>query len=484
MSGAHGSGGATAALDIDSLVDGQTFGRFNLLLLLWSFLAMLADGYDISALASAAPELARTWHLPAKAFGPAFSASLFGVLFGAPLLGSVGDRFGRRVAIVGGCLIYGLGTLATVAAANLDQIIVLRFVTGIGIGGLMPNTIALNSELAPKRLRATLIVLMFTGITTGSGLPGYIQAWLIPRYGWPIMFWIGGLAPLAVAACLLKQLPESVKYLAPRPRRRSELLATLRRMRPELVIADTTVIGAPATPGGAGLGQLFSGGLTWITPLLWGCFASALMANFFLTSWLPLVLVGSGLSTQQSGITTSFYHYGSTLGGLLVSLVLGRFGFSAVALLFLLAIPAIAAIGGAHSQLLLAAAVATAGFSTLGAQFGNNAASGLLYPTAALRCRWSSACWRAWAWPACAIGGSAACISTINPWQTADDTAVKRFRGNALPRRSPMATGRSVARSMAPDGRDQLDGLLTPLVDVRVRRLILPFAVIGGRLPR
>jgi AAHS family 4-hydroxybenzoate transporter-like MFS transporter len=300
----------------------------------------------------------------------------------------MGDRYGRRAAIIGGCLIYGLGTLATVAATNLDQIIVLRFVTGIGIGGLMPNTIALNSELSPQRLRATLIVLMFTGITTGSGLPGGIQAWLVPRYGWTILFWIGGLAPLLIAACLSLQLPESVKYLALRPRRRAELLTTLRRMRPDLALNDdTSVVSAPAAPNataasGAGLAQLFSGGLAWITPLLWICFAAALMANFFLVSWLPLVLVSSGLSAHQSGITTSFYHYGGTVGGILVSLVLARVGFSAVAALFLLAIPAIAAIGlFANSTTVMAAAVALAGFSTLGAQFGNNAASGLLYPT-------------------------------------------------------------------------------------------------------
>jgi AAHS family 4-hydroxybenzoate transporter-like MFS transporter len=137
---------------------------------------MLADGYDIAALASAAPQLARSWHVAPKDFAPALSASLFGILFGAPLLGYVGDRFGRRTAIVVGCAIYGFGTLATVWATDLDQVVVLRFLSGIGIGGLMPNTIALNSELAPKRLRAALVVLMFTGITTGGGIPGYIQA--------------------------------------------------------------------------------------------------------------------------------------------------------------------------------------------------------------------------------------------------------------------------------------------------------------------
>ena len=381
----HG-GIVSQSYSIDRLIDDQKFSTFNLVLLVWSFLAMVADGFDISSLASAAPQLARAWHVPPQDFGPAFSASLFGVLFGAPLLGYLGDRFGRRMAIIVGSLIYGCATLATVWATNLDQMVALRFVTGIGIGGLMPNTIALNSELSPKRLRATLIVLMFTGITTGSGLPGYIQAWLIPRYGWPVMFWIGGLAPLVIAVGLWFFLPESVKFLSLRPQRRDELLQLLRRMRPDLTLttADEFVPTAAAPVSrGTGIAQLFSGSLAFITPLLWVCFAMALMANYFLNSWLPLVLVDSGMTAQQSGITTSLYHYGGTLGGILLSLVLGRYGFTTVALLFLLAILGIAAIGlPGHSAVVVGTAVAIAGFSTLGAQFGNNATSGLLYPTA------------------------------------------------------------------------------------------------------
>jgi AAHS family 4-hydroxybenzoate transporter-like MFS transporter len=134
---------------------------------------------------------------------------------------------------------------------------------------------------------------------------------------------------------------------------------------------------------GSGLRQIFSRGLAWVTPILWLCFASALMANYFLNSWLPLIFENSGLTARQSGTAISFYHYGGTLGGLLVSVVLGRFGFTAIALLFLLAVPAIAALGlPGVSWLTMLATVTLAGFCTLGAQFGNNAASGLLYPTA------------------------------------------------------------------------------------------------------
>jgi len=115
------------ALQLEELVDGQKLGRFNINLLAWSFLAMVADGYDMAGLASAAPELARTWHMATKAFAPALSASVFGILFGAPFLGYVGDRVGRKFAIVAGCAIYGLGTLATVWATNIDQVVALIY---------------------------------------------------------------------------------------------------------------------------------------------------------------------------------------------------------------------------------------------------------------------------------------------------------------------------------------------------------------------
>ncbi len=372
-------------LDLEELIDGQTFGRFNINLLVWSFLAMVADGFDMAGLASAAPEIARTWRIAPKEFAPALSASLFGILFGAPLLGHAGDRFGRKILIVTGLIVFSLGTLATVWATNLDQVVALRVLTGIGIGGLMPNAIALNSELAPKRLRATLIVLMFTGISAGAGIPGAIQAWLIPHYGWQVMFWIGGLAPLIVATCLLFSLPESVKFLAMKLHRRARFMRLIRSLRRDLAIADNArfVVAPAPQANGLGIKPIFSGRFAWITPLLWVCFASALMANFFLNSWLPLIFEISGMTARESGVATSLYHYGGVIGGLLVSLVLGRFGFTVIAVLFLFATLAIPAIGlPGLSFTAMASAVTLSGFCTLGAQFGNNAAAGLLYPTA------------------------------------------------------------------------------------------------------
>jgi MFS transporter, AAHS family, 4-hydroxybenzoate transporter len=374
---------------IDRLVDDQNIRRFNISLVAWCFLAMWADGYEIAAMSFAAPELVRQWHVPAEAFKTIFPASNFGVLFGAPLLGYIGDRLGRRVAIVVGSVIFGVFTLAMMWATDLNQMFWLRFLTGIGIGGLMPNTIALNSELAPRRWRATLIVVMFTGITLGSASPGPIAAWLIPDYGWKIVFLIGGVVPLFIAACLYFVLPESVKFLASRPQRRSQLLRTARRMRPDLEIADDAQFVVEATPAPSGRSKLalepiFRGGLAFITPLLWICFATTLMANYFLNNWLPLILEGNGMSPKEAAIATVLYHFGGFLGGILVSVLLKRYGFVAIAVLFVLAAPAIAVLGTpALSHLLVAFFCGFAGFTVLGAQFGNNACAGLIYPTEA-----------------------------------------------------------------------------------------------------
>jgi len=373
-----------ATLDIEQVLGVRQLRWFDVSVLFWSFLAMVADGYDLAGLASAAPALAVAWHLPPKAFAPALSASLFGILFGAPFLGNLGDRFGRKPVIIIGCAVYGLGTLATARATNLDEIVVLRFFTGLGLGGLMPNIVALNAELAPKRLRAVLIILTFTGISMGAGLPGAVQAWLIPSYGWQIVFWIGGFVPLAVACCLLFALPESPRYLARQPDRRAELLRTIRQLRPGLAIADhTQVVTAPTRQMFAStIRQLLGGSFVWLTPLVWACFAAALMANFFLNSWLPLILHGNGMTARQNGIATLCYHYAGMAGGLLVSVVLGRFGFALIALLFLFGALGTAAIGiPGLSYTGLVATVMLSGFGIIGAQFCNTATSGLIYPT-------------------------------------------------------------------------------------------------------
>ena len=164
-------------MDVSRFIDERRMNRFNAKIVIFCFFIILFDGYDIGAVG--VPD--RRWSRPGAsqsmaALGGAFSAGLFGILFGSPLFGWIGDRYGRVTAIVGSCMVIGVFTLATMWSYDLTSLSVLRFFTGIGIGGMLPNVIALNAEYAPKRARATMIIIMFTGITFGGGMPGPVAA--------------------------------------------------------------------------------------------------------------------------------------------------------------------------------------------------------------------------------------------------------------------------------------------------------------------
>jgi AAHS family 4-hydroxybenzoate transporter-like MFS transporter len=300
------------------------------------------------------------------------------------LFGWLGDRHGRKPAIISSLLVCAVTTGLVALARNLDEIVALRFLAGIGIGGLMPNTIALNSEMSPLRRRAMLVVLMFVGVTLGGSVPGLVARWLLPSHGWTVLFEVGGLLALVSACGVALFLPESLRFLASRGRRPAELHATARRMRPDLDIrpADEWSIARAPEVGQQSLKQLFAPGLRLLTPLLWICFATALMTNYFLNSWLPLLGAASGLTRERISTATMLYNTGGAAGGVLMSVLMDRFGIVVSVVLFSLAVPAIAALSvtGMASPALFPL-VFVSGLSVLGAQFGNNAAAGMSYPT-------------------------------------------------------------------------------------------------------
>src|SRR5205807_4067670 len=202
----------------------------------------------------------------------------------------------------------------------------------------------------------------------------------MPQYGWPILFYFGGLIPLLLAGLIAASLPESVRFLALRDRQ-ADVRAMLRRMDP----------GAMPPEGARFVVQvgeklpfryLFSGKLAVMTPLLWLLFVANLMAYFFLVSWMPTLLASASLPAQAA-FATMILQIGGFAGALAIALPLDRHGMMPVVALFVLAVPIVGAIGYvAHqSAFELMAVVALAGFCTLGTQFGLNAVSALLYPT-------------------------------------------------------------------------------------------------------
>ena len=376
--------GHSSPIDLDELVDGQKVQVSVIIFLGLAILSVVADGFNIAVMGVVAPELVRAWHISPHALLPLQLAAVAGLLIGAPLLGGLGDRVGRKRVIVSALLVFGALGLLSMAARHPLQLVVLRFLTGIGLGGLIPNVIALTAEVAPKRLRGMFIIIVNFGVPMGFALPGLVSASLVPTYGWPVLFLVGGLLSLGIGLGAGLLLPESIRYLLYRGDRAAEVTRLARQLRPDLAIDAHTpfAMAVPRSGHGGSPRRLFSEGLGVITPLLWIVLAANQFTNFFMVSWLPLLLRSIGAGTQRIGLTTTMYSIGGILGGLALVFIIDQLGVLPIVALFAIGVPVVALIGLPHlSAIAIAAIIAFAGFCVTGNNFGINAVLGTLYPT-------------------------------------------------------------------------------------------------------
>src|SRR3569832_209071 len=279
-----------AVVPVSRLLDERGLRPFHYGLMFWCVLLSLIDGYDIAAIAFAAPHLAREWHLAARsALGPVFSASLIGSLFGSALFGWIGDRYGRKVALISSNLLFGVFTLAAAWSTNLDQLFWLRLLAGLGIGGVIPNIVAINAESSPRRLRATVALIAVGFVPLGGAIPGLVAGTLVPTHGWQILFTLGGIVPIVLAVLGIFTLPESIKFMALHESQRGKMERTIKALVPDYVLPANAkfVIEDERQFPGFNPVYLFKQGLWLITPLLWLLFALNLMGYFFLLSWTP-----------------------------------------------------------------------------------------------------------------------------------------------------------------------------------------------------
>jgi AAHS family 4-hydroxybenzoate transporter-like MFS transporter len=371
------------AVDVQALIDRQRFRPSSIWYVLILLLALIADGYDLQIMGFAAPSLVKDWHLGRAGLGPVLSASLFGILVGAPLGGALGDRFGRKTAVIAGSLVYGLLSLACMLASSLEQLLALRFLIGLGFGGVMPNVMALSAELAPRKWRALTTSIVVVGLNFGSSMGGVVRPFLPVEHEWRSLFLIGGAFPLAIALLIALTLPESMLFLAHRGLRRAELARRAAGLDPSLRIDDQTrfvIADAPALKGG--LAAIFAGRFAVVTPLLWYVFAASLFTIFIRTSWIPLLLSDAGVSRGRVALVSVLIDTMGSITGVLSGFVLGRLGLIWPALLLLLGAAGMAALArvGLDGYALEAAAIAI-GLGSTGGQAAINASAALIYPT-------------------------------------------------------------------------------------------------------
>src|SRR3954467_3211056 len=249
ISQAQSSG--TSAIDVAEFIDRQPVGGFQIKLLATCAAVLFLDGFDTQAIGYVAPALAKEWGLTKAALGPVFSAGLFGLMIGALMFGPLADRIGRKKIILFSTLAFGIGTLATAFVQDVNTLLVIRFLTGLGLGGAMPNTIAMTSEFNPQRRRATMVMIMFCGFSLGAALGGLLAAALIPQFGWRSVFVVGGAAPLLLVPVLVLKLPESVRFLALTGRANARVGELLGLINPKAVLAPATqfVVHEPGLAG-------------------------------------------------------------------------------------------------------------------------------------------------------------------------------------------------------------------------------------------
>ena len=382
MAISHAQDGASP-VDVAGFIDAQPVGGFQIRLLLTCAAVLFLDGFDTTAIGYVAPSLAKEWGLTKGALGPVFSAGLFGLMIGALVFGPLADRIGRKKIIILSTLAFGIGALVTAFVQDVNTLLAIRFLTGLGLGGAMPNTIALTSEFSPHRRRATMVMVMFCGFSVGAALGGFLAAGLIPHFGWRSVFIVGGAAPLLLVPILALKLPESVRFLALTGRANERVAQLLGFINPKAVFAPATrfVVHEPELVGMPVL-HLFRSGRTLVTLLLWVVFFMSLLDLYFLSNWLPTVLNDLGASVSEAAAIGSMLQVGGVVAIFALGNIIDRFSFRALALLYFIAVFAVGAIGQlGHSVALVTLAIFVAGFCIVGGQIAANALAAGFYPT-------------------------------------------------------------------------------------------------------
>ncbi len=318
-------------------------------------LTIIFDCADIQLLGVAVPAMMADWSVARAAFAPVLASGLIGMMIGGALGGVAGDRFGRRVALIGTLLVFGVLTLAVAAVDNLVALGILRFFAGLGFGGTVPNAAALVSEYVPLRHRPFAVTLAIVCVPIGGALAAIVAGQVLPAYGWRVLFAIGGLMPLLVALLMYAALPESPRYLARHPARWPELARMLRRFGHE-VPPGAAFVEPERTVARASLVALFAAGFRGDTIALWSAFAFCLLAVYAGFNWVPAMLTGAGLDASVASAGIAAFNLGGVAGAIAGALLITRFGSRATILGMALAAVASA---GLMSTMRIAAGVDT-----------------------------------------------------------------------------------------------------------------------------
>ena len=355
-------------LNINTVIDDAKFTPFHWSVLFWCLLIIIFDGYDLVIYGVALPLLMQEWALNAVQAGLLASTALFGMMFGAMCFGTLSDKIGRKKTIMICVAIFSGFTFLGAFASSPIEFGVLRFLAGLGIGGVMPNVVALMTEYAPKRIRSTLVALMFSGYAIGGMTSALLGAWLVPQFGWKIMFYIACI-PFIALPIIWKFLPESLMYLTNKGET-TKVHSIVSKIAPEQDFSNTQFILNEVSKGDeAPLKALFQQGRTFSTFMFWVAFFMCLLMVYALGSWLPKLMIQAGYSLGASMIFLFALNIGGMVGAIGGGVLADRFNIKKVlTIMFMGGAIALILLGFNSPQIVLYTLIAIAGAATIGSQ--------------------------------------------------------------------------------------------------------------------
>ncbi|WP_250518746.1 MFS transporter [Caballeronia sp. ATUFL_M1_KS5A] len=315
-------------IDVEQFLDEHRFSPFQWTILVLCFLIVSIDGLDTAAMGYIAPSLIAEWHVSKAALAPVMSAALLGLAFGALTAGPLADRFGRKKVIVISALLFGLMTLASAAAWSPWSLTLFRFITGLGLGAALPNTVTLMSEYVPHRRRSLLSTLMFCGLSIGSASAGFIASAVIPSHGWRSLLITGGVLPLICVVFLAFILPESVRFMVVRNAPAERIARILRRISAQTDFTDARFVLPesvnPQNGSSSPVLALFQNNNGLGTVMLWLTYFMGLIIVYTVTGWMPTMMKDAGVPVAQAAIVTGMFLTGSTVGNIIMGWLMDR----------------------------------------------------------------------------------------------------------------------------------------------------------------
>nr|WP_026088450.1 MFS transporter [Pseudomonas chengduensis] len=355
-------------IDVHPVIDNARFSRFHWMVMALCALLLIFDGYDLFIFGVVLPSIMQEWGLTPLEAGALGSYALFGMMFGALGFGTLADRIGRKKGIAICFVLFSTATILNGFASNPTEFGIFRFIAGLGCGGLMPNAVALMNEYAPKRLRSTLVAVMFSGYSLGGMLAAGVGIYMLPRFGWESMFFAAAV-PLLLLPLILWKLPESVGFLV-RQGRHEQARAVLAKVEPGLALdAADQLLMSDAKGQGVGVFELFRDGRALRTLCLWLAFFCCLLMVYALSSWLPKLMANAGYSLGSSLSFLLALNFGGMAGAILGGWLGDRFNLGKVMVAFFVAAAASISLLGFNSPTpVLYGLIFIAGATTIGTQ--------------------------------------------------------------------------------------------------------------------